>query len=393
MLKILKSAIIDLVYPPKSQNPALDVLRSIAILTVVAFHSLTPFERAKLPTPLLAKFPIIGGGWSGVDLFFVLSGYLIGKQLWQEFAASGTIRIGRFMARRTLRLWPLYYAVLVFAIFFYQAPISKWLSDAVFLSNFFLQNTVPGAWSLCVEEQFYLIAPLSIVLLGRRLKSVEDFQLPLIDCLLAMPLIRMAIYTWAMGPGGYTVKNVDELIYYPIHTRGDGLLMGMLIANLEVSGVLKRWNFFGSWFTPVRAILLGTTLHWVDHNVFNFTGLALVFGSAVSYCLVRPETLPSFVRWPVFFWISRLSYGMYLNHQFMNGALFSLARGWLGPNGSLELLSLVHLTLLTLGSVAVALVTYLLIEYPFLYLREQLFPHKSRASASPPAPLAAVGTG
>src|SRR5262245_22092605 len=93
---------------PRGNLPGLDCLRSLAILFVISSHFAG--EYAVFPhDPMWFKFPLFLFGWAGVDLFFVLSGYLIGGQLWRELSRDGSIRIGDFLLRRGMRIWPLYF--------------------------------------------------------------------------------------------------------------------------------------------------------------------------------------------------------------------------------------------------------------------------------------------
>ncbi|MGH9519122.1 MAG: acyltransferase family protein [Terriglobales bacterium] len=104
----LRAALHDLNLPAPGNVPGLDALRTMAILLVVMVHT---------QESVGSHIPFVGAGWTGVDLFFVLSGYLIGRQLWKE-AQTGRIRIGRFLLRRGLRMWPLYFfsALVIWAL-------------------------------------------------------------------------------------------------------------------------------------------------------------------------------------------------------------------------------------------------------------------------------------
>ena len=108
--------------------------------------------------------PFVRWGWTGVDLFFVLSGLLIGTQLWRELDRTGDIRVGRFLLRRGLRIWPLYTSLVVSifgeVVFLGRDGSGLW-SDAAYLSNYF-HCQIGGSWSLSTEEQFYILAPISL---------------------------------------------------------------------------------------------------------------------------------------------------------------------------------------------------------------------------------------
>jgi peptidoglycan/LPS O-acetylase OafA/YrhL len=142
-----------------ARNPTLDVLRAVAILGVLATHLSNSF----LGGTAFARAVSVGG--RGVDLFFVLSGWLLGSQLFREANATGTVDVRRFWARRWLRTLPAYYAVLLATFAQFAAQGKPELIDwryVFFLQNYYEKPPFLGVtWSLCVEEHFYLaIAPL-----------------------------------------------------------------------------------------------------------------------------------------------------------------------------------------------------------------------------------------
>src|SRR5262249_38367589 len=97
-----------LTHRPAGQVPALDALRTCAVLIVLCAHLTVAYLKHGGIDSWLARFPLVKNGGLGVDLFFVLSGYFIGKQLWRELARTGTIHFSRFVFRRGLRIWPLF---------------------------------------------------------------------------------------------------------------------------------------------------------------------------------------------------------------------------------------------------------------------------------------------
>lgn len=143
----------DLWRPGLRQIGALDFLRTAAVLMVVLFHLREAYLACGGEPSWLTRLPPLKYGVVGVDLFFVLSGYLIGGQLWRELAASGTIRIDRFLLRRGLRIWPLYYGfiallALVPIASYYRHVDAVWWSDAFYLSNYSNRGLVDGSWSM-----------------------------------------------------------------------------------------------------------------------------------------------------------------------------------------------------------------------------------------------------
>lgn len=141
-----------------SRIPPLDVLRSLAVLLVMIAHTDAACVQAGNAT-FLRKVPFVSGGWMGVDLFFVLSGFLIGGQIWRELKRESAINVSRFIVRRGYRIWPLYFFMFAVCLLAGRTTWSHWWSDLVFLTNYTNHGVVMGSWSLCTEEQFYILAP------------------------------------------------------------------------------------------------------------------------------------------------------------------------------------------------------------------------------------------
>ena len=148
----------------KSRNPGLDTLRACAIALVFMYHYEVFVSRA-------STFGWLGEiGWVGVDLFFVLSGYLIANQLFAGMARGQALSLPRFYARRAFRTLPVFWLVLAFFVLFPAAmggrPPPPWWRFLTFTQNIGLQpgTAFSHAWSLCVEEQFYLVLPAVLAL-------------------------------------------------------------------------------------------------------------------------------------------------------------------------------------------------------------------------------------
>jgi peptidoglycan/LPS O-acetylase OafA/YrhL len=361
----------DLRCPPSNQNSFLDGLRTIAILLVVNSHFAAEFTTVH-GNNFFSNLPFVVNGWVGVDLFFVLSGFFIGGQLWKELQRTGTISVPRFLLRRGLRIWPLYFfTFIVVFIAFWPAATGKsygW-ADLVFLVNYFTAGIVLGGWSLSTEEQFYILAPVLLHLFarGHKFASIRVW----LWCILAfLPLLRAAIWVSHCGHFFQHDPALFGKLYYPFHTHCDGLVMGLIISNLWVSR--ERASISGKSalvLVPVAAMAM-VFLRNLHHEIFVFSGLALFFGSLTWFGVVGKSRL---FRSSLFYWISRLSFGMYLNHPYLirpvlNGLLPHLR---LFPADSV-LTQMVGVSLLVLISGGISLVTFCLVEHPFLELRSRL---------------------
>ncbi len=382
----------DLTHPPDGQNPALDVLRTCAILMVIAGHTLTPMASAQMTGGLYSQLPFVRAGWTGVDLFFALSGYLIGRQLWRELGRTGRIEIGRFLVRRGLRIWPLYFAALALTVLVVEpgrhAP-ADWLPDLLFVANYTGPQVIHGGWSLCIEEQFYLLAPVILILTVSRLRTLDAYRPYLIGLLVLLPVVR-AVVVWRLTATDPAPEKMafDQALYFPIHTHADGLVIGVLIANLEATGRLVRGGWLGRLWAVALAWIVAGGLFVASSRVFNYTALGLIFGSTIGFCLTRADALPGIVRARAFYVISRLSYGMYLNHQWMTWPVFEALRRVPGLSDHPAVFGGVYLTALAAASALLAVVTYCVIEFPFLRLRERVLhgkPQRERTGERPPS--------
>src|SRR5947209_13238449 len=160
---------VDPRFQDRERQPGLDFLRALAILVVVIYHA------------GIMGFPMPGRvhrwGWIGVDLFFVLSGYLIGRQLLAPLARGKRIHLRRFFARRALRIVPAYFVVLAIYIFlpsWREYPdMYPWWKFVVSVQNIALHGgtAFSHAWSLAVEDQFYLALPFILLFVNARSRA------------------------------------------------------------------------------------------------------------------------------------------------------------------------------------------------------------------------------
>jgi peptidoglycan/LPS O-acetylase OafA/YrhL len=363
----------ELLHPPAGQIPFLDGLRSIAILLVISGHLSAQFANA-YGQNLYSRLPFVANGWIGVDLFFVLSGFFIGGQLWKEVRDRGSIAVGRFVLRRGFRIWPLYFftflCVLTFDLISGHGAAAKeygW-SDLIFITNFHNRGLVMGSWSLCTEEQFYIVAPLSLFFLARYVRSIRTFRLWLWGLLLAVPLLRTAVWIYYAGNFFQHSPAIFAPMYYSSITHCDGLIMGMIISNLWVSRAKPAFRFATPGILIAVAIFLLIGLHLLQKEIFDFTALALLFGSFAWFGLQGKST---FFNSRIFYWISRLSFGMYLNHEYMCPWVVRVLLPRLPYSAHLPAAgNILGVAIITLLSAAIALLTYCCVEYPFLQMRK-----------------------
>ena len=367
--------------------PGLDLLRAIAVLWTMQFHSF-----------------IVGGlgpdwswlsryGWLGVDLFFVLSGYLIGGQLLRPLAKGEAPSLRTFYIKRAFRILPAFWAVLAVYLLwpgFREAPgmepAWKFLLFVVNLSIDYSQNAAfSHAWSLCVEEHFYLLFPALALLLSRR-PSAALFWSVCIAVLLGGIALRAGIWLHfdaANPPRPWFVED----IYYPTWNRLDGLLMGVMLAVWQAyrpaswARAGRHANLFllagvlvmalALWLFRDRVGLLGNSIGWPVAAL----GLALlVFAGAQSNGLIGARALPGAG------WIAAISYSLYLVHKPMYAVVQNHWGDMLEGQGVLAWLAY------GLASILAAALLYYLVERPFLRLRGRVLGRQvDRRPAEAPA--------
>lgn len=307
--------------------PGLDRLRAWAITFVFLFHYVILSGGQPAWLADWASF-----GWSGVDLFFVLSGFLISSQLFIYIRDSGFFSIRTFVIRRGFRILPAYLVVLalyfLFPIFREKEALSPLWKFLTFTQNFGLNlvrcGTFSHCWSLCVEEHFYFLFPLSLLMLLKAGKW--KLALPLLLSLLSMTiLIRYAVYQYLYLPeSGSDTAAIFwyQHIYYPTYTRLDGLFWGVLLA----AGLIFRPVSIGRLLKYPGLLLLAglgmLTVAWfICIDSFGFAASVFGFGLvAVGYALITaasiaPQTwFSTNIGWLPRH-LARYSFAIYLTHK------------------------------------------------------------------------------
>jgi peptidoglycan/LPS O-acetylase OafA/YrhL len=373
--------------------PALDGIRGIAILLVLIHHF--TFFSGMRPSILVDKlyYHVAYAGWVGVDLFFVLSGFLITGILYDTKGGSHYFR--NFYIRRCLRIFPLYYGFLF--IYFFVAPELLSISDTfslpkenqiwywTYLTNvkIALDGWPEGSfighfWSLAVEEQFYLFWPV-IVLLFRRKKLI-------IVCIVF--IAGSLVTRFLLGQGGHRIAA-----YVLTAARMDALSMGALIAlvargrnGASYLSRISRPAFFLSLFALSIIVISGRGLETGNQYVYTvgFTLLAVLFGAMLllSITSLRQSYLSRLVSKPGLCFLGRYSYGIYVIHLpivflLLNlGLSINVAQSFRGSQFvGLILFSAIAFSL-TLGT---SLLIWYLLESPFLKIKEH-FSYKQESA-------------
>ena len=376
----LRSSLRSLAEFREGQISALDGLRAIAITLVIASHSKNDFVYVGGKQEPAGIFWFLNYTWTGVDLFFVLSGFLIGKILFQEMKQTGTVQVAPFLLKRGLRIWPLYYFIcavgLLRLMLAHAVPtFTALLPDFLFLTNYFKENLAYGSWSLAIEEQYYLIASL-LILVFRHQIARHRTKIPVVLSILLLlaPMIRMVVWNH------YLQRQVDpfviewDALHNYIFTHYDGLVIGLIFAGVVVlrtpESSLSPKKLEG-WLLGFLAITAGCTYFYRVYFIYSFA--AFLYGTAVWHCLTSPlGRVAKALSWPSFQVLSRLSYGMYLWYRFplWRIAHFVMANS-IGFPALFQFLLIFIIDFIC--ALLLASFTYVLIERPFLELRSKLY--------------------
>ena len=358
----------------------LDGVRGLAIALVIVWHYIgVPLEGEGLFTNIIRGVTRLT--YSGVDLFFVLSGFLIGRILMEAKGSTNYFKV--FYAKRLFRIFPLYYLLLVGYLVFIATGLDEWVpwlfGEALpfwpyplFLQNLFMvdhfgPHFLGISWSLAVEEQFYLLLPLTIFLLPR--KYVPWIA---IAGILAAPVVRYIL------PG--------QLGFVVLFARMDSLLAGTLLAWMYLDdGVWAKVKEYSKWlWLPLLGCIAAAALlsmRIISYGPLNPSMLALLYASIVAIALARPDSGVATglrARWLAY--LGKVSYGVYIYHQVVAGVVFQAVLGTEPGVGSIpELLTTSLCIAITMG---VATVSFYWFEKPILRLGKRFQYHKPEAATN-----------
>jgi len=299
-------------------RPALDGVRAFAVLAVIGYH---------------LGYRWLRGGFVGVDVFFVLSGYLITTLLVLEYQRTARIDIPNFWLRRAKRLLPALF-ILIVAVWCWEvaeAPRfelpqrgqdliwtlfygSNWhfiSSGQDYFAQFTSASPVRHTWSLAIEEQFYLAwPPIVLLILMRRAKTGSRLALVCAVGILASALAM----AWLFAP------DDPSRAYYGTDTRAHQLLIGALLAVLALSPRLQRATRLAAYASLLgAAVLLTAMIRLSDHDPRYWNGWSLALAVAAASLIWGLELnsvgpLARLLAWRPLVWIGQISYGLYLWH-------------------------------------------------------------------------------
>jgi peptidoglycan/LPS O-acetylase OafA/YrhL len=332
------------------------------------------------------RYAFLGAwGWFGVDIFFVLSGFLITRLLIEELDSTGTIAVVRFYSRRAFRLYPTFITALLLTMIGLAAagrynycwtliaflPLFLTYTLNIWISLYFTEAThVPlfQAWSLCIEEQFYLVWPWALRALGRRRGLIALYATVAISV-----AIRVAVYSI------YPHEIARRFIFYGTLTRLDGIGIGCILA-LTAERLAAYPQFFSRpalWIYVIFGVpfvIWGASSDWWYYTIGSPLMSLAVGLVIIAIWLGARGSVTRFLAWAPMVEIGRVSYGIYL---FESIAIFAVGKivnmeadKFLGLVWSFALVMALSLTLAELH--------YRIVERRCMALRERLFAPRVR---------------
>jgi peptidoglycan/LPS O-acetylase OafA/YrhL len=367
----------------------LDFLRGIAILLVLGRHPVVNPRAAGHMYPLAGlrgRF-----GWTGVDLFFALSGFLVGGLLFRELIVSSKLDVVRFIVRRGFKIWPGYFVFLVFLLLTAGTRADPSTSATDFLPNFlhvqnYLLTPSEHTWSLAVEEHFYLALPLTLLWLTHidsaiRLRTMVGITgLLLASCL----VLRLG----ACRPG-FDFSH----ILYPTHLRIDSLFVGVTVSYLYHSwpALVERLRNHRSLLLLIGFLLISPAAAVaVEHSTFMLTFGLTMLSVGYGLIVIALATMPHqenrsgifYLPIRVVTWIGFYSYTTYLWHINIaaipvNSLLHHGLLAFAIPEARWFIATLVYVAVATTAGFLLSR----LVEMPMLRLRDRVYPSRVPGSA------------
>lgn len=357
------------------------MLRAFALIAVIGRHmEICPPGTNQFLSNLTYLWQ--QGGWVGVDVFFVLSGFLISGLLFQEHQQHGDISFKTFLIRRGLKIYPPFLVLIIVTV------VEKtWFEGGFSYGNLvrellFLQNYGQGlwhhTWSLAVEEHFYLLLPIALTLL---LKVKPAITKPFAG----VPIAFVAIATFCLSLRFYTMAHPTFYSYhlahlFPTHLRIDSLFCGVTISYFyhyyreQFQYYSKRYKRY---LFPLALVLLAPAFVFtLETTPFICTyGLSLFWlGSGLLlFCLISSEPKPALIVDAISF-IGLRSYSIYLWHSPV--ATWGIA--WLRQAFGSAWNWYLYFGFYLLGSLLVGVIMYTIVEVPVLRFRDRLCPSRSR---------------
>jgi peptidoglycan/LPS O-acetylase OafA/YrhL len=373
--------------PRTQQTPnrsiELDFIRGIAIIAVMGFH----FHSVQTGYSFInvIEYPLKNFGREGVNLFFTLSGFLVGGLLLKQYSQTGRIDARRFIIRRIFKIWPAYYVLILFHVFAGRHPTDSFLVQNLTHMQNYLGSSISQTWSLAVEEHFYLFLPALLLVFVRFKASVNTIIGTLLALCGVVLIARCAV-----------VSNGDlDAAFFQTQYRIDSLLFGVILAAVYwMKPVVyqklaaQKWLLFSVLGVLVAWLVLATKHIALDESI-GYTIQAIGFTAVIVLALEYSGKIRESLAYRLVAWIGVYSYGIYLWHS------LALAPGeiLIRKLAAFHVPTLAAWALVLAAQFGIAIVigyvTTRAIEFPFLKIRDALFPAKRKGALED---VPAVGT-
>jgi peptidoglycan/LPS O-acetylase OafA/YrhL len=379
----------------KKHLSALDGLRGLAILLVFFYHYAGSLQRTAHSTSMHIFGSIFGLGWSGVDLFFVLSGFLITGILFDTQDDPAYYK--KFYVRRSLRIFPIYYIFLaVYGLLaFLRLDGHFHLGHAAFLFYLgypatllwpALESVSPSVhfthlWSLCAEEQFYLVWPWVI--------SKLRTPFLIIGACLAAIFVAPALRTF------FVLHGLHAWEYAFLPSRMDALAVGGLIAILmrgPGKSLVEKWAtpmFLASSLCVGAICIVRRTVYHADGLIgtVGFTFIAIAYGALLILAIRHGSLLERIFSLPLLRLFGKYSYGIYLFHFPLSEFLSPKRETFISVTHSFAVGSITFLLVCLIINLGVAAVTFHFIESPIIGLKKRFEYDKDAKTDKRPQPV------
>ncbi len=359
-----------------TRKPGLDLLRATAIVWVMIFHSFwAGYEGGGM---------LRWSGWMGVDLFFALSGFLIGSQVFTPLATGKRVDLIDFYLRRSFRTLPAF--IVVLTIYFAwpsmrettgMMPLWRFLTYTMNLWIDPSRAAFSHAWSLCVEEQFYLLFPalaIAIAWRGTLLRTAGVFSVLVVGGMILKAYLWLHFIAPVTSAGGDSGTAYVRYLYDPTWARLDDLLAGIALAAMRSYGT-RGWAWIerhANTFAVIGIVLIVACMFGFEGrrttfvaNVFGYPVLGLAMVALVASAATGRGVL-SKLRVPGAKWLAATSYSLYLSHKMVYGQLHGPFAAFVDGHGIWTAFIYVAVVIF------IGAALHYSVERPFLKLRESV---------------------
>ncbi|MCB1305450.1 MAG: acyltransferase [Leptospiraceae bacterium] len=402
MIKAIWDYLTSVFRPVKGDIPSLNPLRVFGLLAVITAHFAQTLEaNDRILNYSIYLRNIYDSASQFMDMFFVLSGFLIAGPLIARMESGKKLKFLEYFIKRTFRIFPAFYIFIAFYAFL-LAPASlgkhadtaaavQQIQNRAYVEFLYLSNYLEGiqyhTWSLALEEQFYLLIPFFLALVYIRTPS-RNREWLLIGLYVLPLLYRIWAYFTFMSdvPSDEMTHAYHKYIYHPFHAHCDSLIMGVLLGRLHSARSVELKNFFANKTLSSSILAAGTVViipvslftnefeYGFLNQVVRFNIFSLYYGYLILMLVYRPEFwLSRLFSYSIFSAPAKLTYTAYIIHVL--GSLFAfqlfIGLGWMPADGYIQHS---HVALYGVAGglciMALAYFYYLLTEKPFMALRD-----------------------